>query len=114
MGSSEWGGTQFKELPTLEAERMQSGKAYLEFLRVPEMSVGIYVLPSGGTDLQKPHREPEIYYVIRGRGRMRAGNEDRPVGPGSMVFVPPGVEHRFHDIEEELTVLVLFAPAESQ
>ncbi len=31
------------------------------------MSAGIYVLPSGGTDPQNPHKEDELYYVVRGR-----------------------------------------------
>lgn len=77
------------------------------------MSAGLYVLPVGGTDPQKPHQETEVYYVIRGRGHMRAGEEDRAVSAGMTIFVAPGIEHRFYDIEEELTVLVLFAPAES-
>ena len=47
------------------------------------------------------------------RARMRAGMEDRPVAGGSVVFVAAGVEHKFYDIEEELHVLVFFAPAES-
>jgi mannose-6-phosphate isomerase-like protein (cupin superfamily) len=44
---------------------------------------------------------------------MKAGSEDEPVGPGTVIFVAAGVEHRFYDIVEELTVLVFFAPAES-
>jgi quercetin dioxygenase-like cupin family protein len=43
---------------------------------------------------------------------MRAGAQDRPLEPGAVVFVAARVEHRFYDIEEELTVLVFFAPAE--
>jgi len=54
-----------------------------------------------------------VYYVVRGRARLRAGAEDRPVAPGALIFVAAGVEHRFYDIEEELCLLVLFAPAES-
>jgi hypothetical protein len=30
---------------------------------------------------------------------------------GSVVFVPAGEEHRFVDITEELTLLVVFGPA---
>jgi quercetin dioxygenase-like cupin family protein len=44
---------------------------------------------------------------------MRAGAEDRPLEAGTVVFVAAHVEHRFYDIQEELMVLVLFAPAES-
>jgi len=72
---------------------------YREFLRVPALSA--------------PHREDEIYYVTSGRGMIRVGTEDRPIEPGSIVYVPPRVDHRFHAITEELRVLVVFAPAET-
>jgi len=77
------------------------------------MSAGVYVLPPGGSDPQSPHKEDELYYVVRGRGRMRAGSEDQAVSAGSVIFVAAQVEHRFYDIAEELVVLVFFAPAES-
>ncbi len=103
----------FARLAEIEEQRDQSGKPYREFLRVPAMSAGLYVLPAGGTDHQKPHREDEIYYVLRGRARFKAGAEDREVSAGSVIFVAAEVGHRFYDIAEELAVLVLFAPAES-
>jgi mannose-6-phosphate isomerase-like protein (cupin superfamily) len=86
---------------------------YHEFLRVPALSAGLYVLGAGDADPQRPHREDEIYYVTSGRGMIRVGSEDRPVQSGSIVYVPPRVEHRFHSITEELRVLVVFAPAET-
>lgn len=94
-------------------QRTQLGRLYLEFLRVPALSAGVYVLPAGGADPQKPHKEDEMYYVVRGRARMRAGSEDQTVSEGSVIFVAANVEHRFYDIAEELIVLVFFAPAES-
>jgi mannose-6-phosphate isomerase-like protein (cupin superfamily) len=78
------------------------------------MSAGVYVLSEGSTDPQSPHKEDEMYYVVRGRGRMRAGSADQAVTDGSIIFVASGAEHRFYDITEELTVLVFFAPAESE
>jgi len=50
---------------------------------------------------------------VGGRAQIRVGDEDRPVGPGTVVYVAAGVEHRFHDIGEDLRVLVIFAPPES-
>jgi len=100
-------------LAEIEDQRSESGKPYREFLRVPAMSAGLYVLPAGGTDRQKPHREDEIYYVVRGSARFKAGSEDREVSAGSVIFVAAEVEHRFYDITEELAVLVFFAPAET-
>ena len=105
--------TNFYPLAKLESERTQARKPYLEFLRVPAMSAGIYVLSPGETDSQSPHAEDELYCVLRGQARMRVGLEDQPVGPGVMIFVGAGVEHRFYEITEELQVLVCFAPAES-
>ena len=96
----------------LSATRQQSGKLYHEFLRVPAMSAGLYELAAGATDPQQPHTEDELYYVVRGKGQIRVGDEDAPVEAGSLIFVAANVEHRFHSITEALSIVVFFAPAE--
>ena len=101
------------ELREVEAVRRESGKRYQEFLRVPDLSAGLYVLEAGASDPQQPHREDELYYVVSGQATISVGDEERPVGPGSLVFVGAGVAHRFHDITERLELLVVFGPAES-
>jgi mannose-6-phosphate isomerase-like protein (cupin superfamily) len=87
---------------------------YLEFVRVSAFSVGIYVLDSGGTDLQTPHSEDEVYYVVSGRAKMRTDSEGDfksfDVSPGTIIFVPARVHHLFYDITEQLAVLVFFGP----
>jgi mannose-6-phosphate isomerase-like protein (cupin superfamily) len=103
----------FTTIDEMDRQRVQRGKAYGEFLRVPSMSAGLYVLAAGAEDTQRPHREDEMYYVVRGRARFRAGEEDREVSAGSVLFVAAEVEHRFHDIKEELAALVFFAPPET-
>jgi mannose-6-phosphate isomerase-like protein (cupin superfamily) len=103
----------FFQLDQLEQQGAQAGKAYLEFLRLPAMSAGVYTLPAGGTDRQQPHKEDEMYYVVRGRGRMRVGSTDHTISPGTVIFVGAEMEHRFYDIAEELVLLVFFAPAET-
>ncbi len=100
------------ELSELIDKRKQAGKLYLEFLKVPDLSMGVYELSAGGTDPQSPHTEDEVYYVAKGKAHIRVAGEDRPVCAGSIVYVAKNVEHRFHSIEEDLTVLVFFAPAE--
>ena len=105
--------TIFASLPEIDEQRSESGQSYREFLRMPNMSAGLYVVPAGGTDGQKPHREDEIYYVVRGRARFKAGSEDREISAGSVIFVAAQLGHRFYDITEELAVLVVFAPAET-
>jgi mannose-6-phosphate isomerase-like protein (cupin superfamily) len=100
------------ELNQLLSQREAEDKLYLEFLKVPDLSMGLYVLPAGGTDPQSPHTEDEVYYVVSGRAKILVANENRDVQAGSIAYVPKNVAHRFHSIEEELRVLVFFAPAE--
>ena len=105
-------------------KRLKSGRPYLEFLRGPAMSCGVYVLAPGEADKQKPHAEDEVYYVIQGKAKMAMRVKDREtpgdskmvdreVAPGDVIFVRAHEEHRFHSIEEELQLLVIFAPAET-
>jgi mannose-6-phosphate isomerase-like protein (cupin superfamily) len=100
------------ELADLLSAQVASGRLYHEFIRTHDLSVGVYVLAAGATDPQGPHTEDEVYYVVSGRGTIHVGGEDRAVQAGSVVFVGADVQHRFHDIEDELVMLVMFGPAE--
>ena len=100
------------ELDELKIAHAAAGQLWHEFLRVPDLSMGLYVLPAGGGDPQQPHTEDEVYYVVSGRGQIMVDGADRPVQAGSIVYVAKGLDHRFHSIEEELQILVFFAPAE--
>jgi mannose-6-phosphate isomerase-like protein (cupin superfamily) len=97
---------------SLETSRQQSGKPYLEFLREPAISAGLYSLPVGSADLQQPHTEDEVYIVLEGLAQIQIGEQDFPVKTGDTIFVPALKEHRFHSILEELRLIVVFAPAE--
>ena len=102
---------QAHEISDLDPQpRDADGHGYIDFLASEKLSVGLAVWPAGSNDRQQPHREDEVYYVISGRGVIRVAGEDRAVKPGSLVFVSAGVDHRFHDITEDLRVLVFWAP----
>ncbi|MGH2478022.1 MAG: cupin domain-containing protein [Candidatus Limnocylindrales bacterium] len=100
------------DLAELDAARQASGQGYHEFVSVPDLSGGIYVLEAGATDPQQPHTEDELYVVMSGRASVTVGGDTRDVVPGSIIFVAAHVEHRFHDIEERLVLVVAFGPAE--
>lgn len=99
------------ELDEVLAAHARAGELYHEFLRVPDLSVGIYILPAGGADPQQPHTEDEVYYIVSGSGQIVVEGENRPVRAGSLVYVKAGDDHRFHTIIEELRIIVFFAPA---
>jgi mannose-6-phosphate isomerase-like protein (cupin superfamily) len=100
------------ELDELEATRKTNGAPYHEFVSVPDLSGGLYVLEAGSRDAQTPHTEDELYVVMSGRARVTVGDDVRDVRAGTLVFVGAGVSHRFHDIEERLVMVVAFGPAE--
>jgi mannose-6-phosphate isomerase-like protein (cupin superfamily) len=84
---------------------------WAEHFEVPALSVGTYCIPVGGVDDQTPHTEDEIYVVTAGRARIVTPDGSAEVGPGSVVFVAAGEEHRFVDVVEDLALLVVFGPA---
>jgi mannose-6-phosphate isomerase-like protein (cupin superfamily) len=105
MAKDDWNAFELDE--QIEVQR-DSGRPYHEFLRVPALSCGVYTLAAGANDLQAPHDEDEVYFVVRGRGRVRVAGEDRPIGPGSILYVRATSDHSFFEIEEEITLLVFF------
>jgi len=67
--------------------------------------------PGGATDAHRHPRTEEIYYVLRGAGRMTVGNEQREVGPGDGILIPPGTRHTIENIgREPLVFLCCCAP----
>lgn len=102
-----WAAFRLSEID--EQRRREGSDPWLEFLKVPSLRTGLYVLPAGSVDTQSPHTEDEVYYIVRGRGRFTADGNDLGVEAGAVLFVAAHVEHRFHSIEEDLEILVFFA-----
>jgi len=111
MGDSSW---QVFDLDEVKNKRQGKAVEYLEFLNVPAVSCGIYFLAAGSRDMQAPHDEDEIYLVLSGRARMRLGDEERAVVPGSLLYVGATTQHSFFEIEEDMTLLVVFATSPRQ
>ncbi|MGG3726753.1 cupin domain-containing protein [Bacillus wiedmannii] len=100
------------QLTQILREKRNIDKNYYEFLHETDLSMGIYELKAGSLDIQQPHTEDEVYYIINGRAQLEVESENIFVESGSIIYVKANMEHRFHTIEEDLTVLVFFAPAE--
>jgi mannose-6-phosphate isomerase-like protein (cupin superfamily) len=60
------------------------------------------------TDPQGPHDRDEVYIVASGRGSFVRGPERVAFGPGTMLFVPAGMAHRFEDFSEDFATWVVF------
>ena len=99
------------EMEKLVARAKAAADGYVnDAVRSDLLNVGVYVLAAGAVDDQTPHAEDEVYYAVRGRARFQCEGEDHPVETGSLLFVRAGADHRFHDIAEELILVVFWAP----
>jgi mannose-6-phosphate isomerase-like protein (cupin superfamily) len=58
---------------------------------------------------ETPHRHDRhdlLVVMLRGHGRMRMGDELRPVGEGSILWVPRGAVHAFHNEAPEPAIAI--------
>ena len=105
--------TEAHEIPELDPQpRDADGHGYVDFLASDKLSVGLAIWSRGSTDRQRPHLEDEVYYAVRGQALLKVGTEDHPVRPGSLLFVPAQATHFFHEIQDELVLVVFWAPPE--
>jgi mannose-6-phosphate isomerase-like protein (cupin superfamily) len=98
-------------LSEIEKVRESLGESWHEFLNLPSLSMGLYRIAAGENDREShsPHDQDEIYVGVSGHGLLSAGGVVYEAGAGSIVYVRAGVEHHFHDVTEDLCVLVFFA-----
>jgi mannose-6-phosphate isomerase-like protein (cupin superfamily) len=82
------------------------GERFVRVLEHGSMEVEIYA--PRGKDLQEPHTRDELYVVVSGSGEFVNGPDRHPFGPGDVLFVPTGVEHRLEDFTDDLAAWVIF------
>jgi gentisate 1,2-dioxygenase len=98
-----WQGTPFDGISRLPGP---SGEQHVELFSLGNWSIELYAPKE--VDDQNPHDRDEVYVVVAGEGTFAAGEASHPFGPGDILFVPAGLEHRFVDFTEDLVVWVIF------
>jgi mannose-6-phosphate isomerase-like protein (cupin superfamily) len=70
-------------------------------------------LPVGASTQEHFHpRAEEIYYITHGAGKIRIESEERDVGAGDAIAIPPGRKHKLWNTSNEvLRLLCCCAPA---
>ena len=67
--------------------------------------------PGAATRRHYHARTEEIYVVLSGSGRMEVDGEERSVGPGDAILIPPRAWHEIRaDADAELRFLCCCAP----
>ncbi len=82
------------------------GPPFVTLFRHGPLEVEVY--QPIGHDHQQPHARDEVYVVISGSGQFVSGDARQPFGPGEVLFVPAGVEHRFEDFTADFATWVFF------
>ncbi|MFP4218852.1 MAG: cupin domain-containing protein [Salinarchaeum sp.] len=82
----------------------------MEALRTAAMSVDVYSFEPGAEDPMHSHGEDEVYYVVSGSGSLNIEGDYQSVEEGDLIYVEPGTEHQFTDFEDELVMVVFYAP----
>ena len=102
-------GHERRRVTVAEALELLPGAGGARFAEVLEHgSLVVEIYAPRGTDPQTPHTRDEVYVVVQGTGEFVNGPESQSFGPGDVLFVPAGVEHRFERFTEDLIVWVIF------
>jgi mannose-6-phosphate isomerase-like protein (cupin superfamily) len=97
----------------------QHGEVIYELLgrdfaeRTERHSVAHVLIPPGKASLLHFHPvAEESYYILKGKARIRIGEEESTVTPGQIVLISPGRPHKISNIGEDgLEFLATCVPA---
>lgn len=59
-------------------------------------------------DTQTPHKQDEIYVIIKGHGTFYRNGERATCKKGDIIFVPAGMEHYFDNFSDDFATWVIF------
>ena len=93
-----------------DAARMPNAPGRLSalVLNSPGLEVRWYAPPN--PDPQGPHDRDEVYVVMTGTGEFEREGKRTKFGPGDLIFVAKGEQHRFVDHTKDTAMWVVFGP----
>ena len=80
---------------------------------IRNQSLAEATIPVGGATAEHYHsKTEEIYYILKGHGKMTIGDEKRLIKPLDAIAIPPGAPHKIWNTgSEDLVLLCCCAPA---
>ncbi|HZS23388.1 MAG TPA: cupin domain-containing protein [Gaiellaceae bacterium] len=99
-------------LERVEAFVTKDGSTIRELHHTEAQSLAEATLePDQATERHYHRRSEEIYFVVKGSGRMEVDGETRMVRPGDAILIPPGAWHQLENNgTSELRILCCCAP----
>ncbi len=79
---------------------------FIELFQKGDVSIELYAPKE--LDLQAPHQQDEVYFIISGTGIFNLEGERCPFVPNDLIYVPAGKEHRFENFTSDFKTWVVF------
>ena len=95
-----------KALSGLDQLPGPNGERSVELFRHGTLTVKLYA--PRGSDGQHPHTRDEIYVIATGTGRFEREGKEVSFGPGDVLFVAAGEQHRFVEFTDDFATWVFF------
>ena len=76
------------------------------------MRIHVGIFPGRQAGSKHVHENSEeVVFVIKGKGEVYIDDKAYSIGPGSLVYTPPGVPHQYKNTgEEELVLFAVYSP----
>jgi quercetin dioxygenase-like cupin family protein len=104
------GAAMLKNWDLLPREKVRAGVTRAGFRGQDVLLVMNWLEPGMETN---PHRHPfeQVVYIVQGRMKFHVGDAVVEGGPGSLIRIPPNVEHYGHPVGDETVLnLDVFSP----
>jgi mannose-6-phosphate isomerase-like protein (cupin superfamily) len=89
----------------------KDGSTIRELMRAANQSLAEATLaPGQATERHYHAASEELYAVLEGGGRMEVDGDEREIGPGDTVLIPPGAWHRLEAGADGARFLCCCAP----
>jgi len=97
----------FHKWTELEAELItpKYSTAFGPNLKAETMEVGLFTYPANTQAKEHAHPNEQVMVVLKGRGKWKVGDEEKVLGPGELVYMPPNVPHSLQTLDEELQII---------
>jgi mannose-6-phosphate isomerase-like protein (cupin superfamily) len=88
-------GMELVSYAALQPFTTKDGSTIREYLHTSVQSLAEATLePGQATDRHYHRRAEEIYLIVEGGGRLEVDGEEREVGPGDAILIPPRAWHQ--------------------
>lgn len=81
---------------------------FIDCINTNRIQAGVMLLHPGEDDIQEPHSIDEVYYIVQGNGFIKIEKKDHEIKPGTIIFIPANVEHKFHGNNQDLVIFYVF------